>query len=211
MPGLKRHIECTPNCTKASHEEFGQYANGIWDNTPPDLDPNYMLEPQPELLLNLQIQPDLPDILLEEDIQRVEEMLYAEEANLLPHWQPPPPSQDGPQPNLERATAVAEDVPDNKDVTSINRDHYIEEFPEEYLAGATWGCCKPLFESLDEEQKREEGSRWAPFEDEDDWELAEWLIQNARQNQTDAFLKLLIVRVSSFFWTLPIYFINRQT
>ena len=54
-PGLKRHIECTPACIKASHEEFGQYANGIWDNTPLDLDPNYTPEPQPELLLNLQI------------------------------------------------------------------------------------------------------------------------------------------------------------
>ena len=208
-PGLKRHIEHTPNCTKGSHEEFGQYVNGIWDNTPPDSDPNYTLEPQPELLLNLQIQPDLLDICLEEDIQRAEEMLYAEEANLPP--QPPSPSQDGPQPNLKCATAVAEDVPDNEDVTSIDRDCYIEEFPKEYLAGATWGCCKPLFESLDEEQKREGGSHWAPFEDEDEWELAEWLIRNARQKQTDAFLKLPIVKVSSFFWTLPIYFINWQT
>jgi hypothetical protein len=33
---------------------------------------------------------------------------------------------------------------------------YIEKFPEEYLAGATWGNCKPLFDYLDEEQKREE-------------------------------------------------------
>ena len=135
-------------------------------------------------------------------------MLYAKEANLLPHWQTPPPSQDRPQPNLKHATAVAEDVPDNENVTSINRDHYIGEFPEEYLASATWGCCKPLFESLDEEQKREGGSHWAPFEDKDEWELAEWLIQNAVQKQTDTFLKLPIVRVSSFFWTSPIYFIN---
>ena len=91
---------------------------------------------------------------LEEDIQRAEEMLYAEEINLLP--QPPPLPQDGPQPNLQCATAMVEDVPDNKDV--IDGGCYMEKFPEEYLASATWGCCKALFESLDEEQKREGGS-----------------------------------------------------
>ena len=70
---------------------------------------------------------------------------------------------------------------------------YIEKFPKEYLAGATWGDCKPLYEYLDEEQKREGGSRWGPFEDEDEWQLADWLIRNVGQKQMDIFLKLPIV------------------
>jgi hypothetical protein len=52
-----------------------------------------------------------------------------------------------------------------------------------------------LYEYLDEEQKREGGSRWGPFEDEDEWQLAEWLIRNVGQKQTDIFLKLPIVSV----------------
>ncbi|KAG1883131.1 hypothetical protein F4604DRAFT_1576473 [Suillus subluteus] len=34
---------------------------------------------------------------------------------------------------------------------------------------------------------------WGPFKDEEEWQLAKWLIQNAGQNQTDQFLKLPIV------------------
>ena len=79
---------------------------------------------------------------------------------------------------------------------SEDGQRYIENFPEEYRAGATWGNCKPLYEYIEDERKREGGSRWGPFEDEDEWHLAEWLIQNVGQKQTDNFLKLPIV---SFF------------
>ena len=82
---------------------------------------------------------------------------------------------------------------------------YIENYPEEYRAGASWGQCKSLFECLDEEQKKVGGSRWGPFEDKDEWQLAEWLIRNVGQKKTDTFLKLPIV---SFFspLALSIYF-----
>ena len=55
------------------------------------------------------------------------------------------------------------DVPVNEEfnvVRDLEGDgaRYIENFSEEHLAGATWGRCKPLFESLDEEQKRVGGS-----------------------------------------------------
>ena len=47
------------------------------------------------------------------------------------------------------------------------------------------------------------GSHWGPFEDEDEWQLAEWLIRYVSQKQTDTFLKLLIV--SFFSLALSIY------
>jgi hypothetical protein len=135
----------------------------------------------------------LPDFHLEEDVQIADEMLDDQEINL-PQQCPPP--QDEPQPHPQHATV---DVPNNEEVNDGGR--YIEDFPEEYLAGATWGHCKPLFKSLDEEQKREGHSRWTPFEDEDEWQLAEWLIRNVGQKQTDNFLKLPIV---SFFSKSPL-------
>jgi hypothetical protein len=36
-------------------------------------------------------------------------------------------------------------------------------------------------------------SHWGPFENEEEWGLAEWLIRNVGQKQTDTFLKLPIV------------------
>ena len=83
------------------------------------------------------------------------------------------------------------DVPENEEV--IDGRRFIENFPEEYQAGATWGNCKPFYEFLDEEQKKEGSSCYGPFDDEDEWQLAEWLIRNVGQKQTDMFLKLPIV------------------
>ena len=178
VPGLNRHIDNAPNCKKSSHEEFGQYANSIWDEVPENLD---NMERQP--LPNLPIEPDLPDFHLEEDIQIADETFNREEPNVQLPPPPLPPQRDEPQPRPQHATLG--DIPDNE--TVIDGRHYIEKFPEEYLAGATWGNCKPLYEYLDEEQKREGGSRWAPFEDEDEWQLVEWLIRNVGQKQTDLF------------------------
>ena len=173
-PGLERHIAQTPNCKNASREKFVEYAKGIWDDIPPEQN-----QVEEEAFVNL---PDWPDFHLEEDIQMAEGMLYGEDDDLLrqppPHQSPPLP-QDEPEPN-----------PQNNDGDS---GRYIENFPEEYFAGAIWGHCKSHFENLNNEQKRVGSSCWAPFEDEDEWQLAEWLIRNVGQKQTDTFLKLPIV------------------
>lgn len=190
-PGLERHIVRTPECKKASCEKFGQYANSIWD----DILANPNHAEQQTRTPNIPDFPDsdFPDFHLDENIQTAEEMLYGEEINLPP--QPPPPPPDEPQQHGRHPTV--EDVTDEIDDGGC----YIENFPEEYLAGAIWGHCKPLFESLDDERVRDGGSCWAPFDDEDEWQLAEWLIRNVGQNQTDTFLKLPIV---SFFFLISL-------
>ena len=188
-PGLERHIAHTPECKQASHKKFSQYANSIWDDVPANI--NHVEQHwQPEPLANL---PDLPDFHLEEDIQIADETIDEQEINV-PQQHPPP--QDEPQ-NYPQHGAV--DVPHNNEVNDGGR--YVEKFPKEYLADATLGHWKPLFKSLDEEQKREGDSCWTPFKDEDEWQLAEWLIWNVGQKQTDDFLKLPIV---SFFSLSPL-------
>ena len=69
---------------------------------------------------------------------------------------------------------------------------YVEEFDPESLARATWGEGMPVFESLHLKQEQA-SSWWDPFKDEEEWELAEWLVDNLGQNQTNIFLKLPIV------------------
>lgn len=184
-PGLERHIANAPKCRKASGEKFGQYAANIWDDVLAN--PNHAEQLQPEVE-NIPDFEDFPDFQLEEDIQVAEEMLYGEENDAPQAQQLQPPPQHVPQPHAQHA---AEDVPNNEESNDGGR--FIEDYPEEYRAGATWGECKSLFESLYEEHKTVGGSRWAPFEDEDEWQLAEWLIRNVGQKQTDAFLKLPIV------------------
>jgi hypothetical protein len=95
-------------------------------------------------------------------------------------------------------TAVENAVEDAMDVDN-NSAHFIEEFPAEFGAGAVWGEGIPFFEKLREEQEKNESSRWGPFEDQDEWELARWLIKNVGQNQSDTFLNLNIVHSHLYF------------
>ena len=148
-PSLKRHIDGTLDCKKDSREEFGHYANTIWDNVPKN--PNHE---ELQALLNIPIHPDLPDFHLEEDIQLAEEALHSEENDIPPI--PPPPLHGEHQLHPQHVTV--EDVPDNED-----GGRYIENFPEENMAGMAWGQSKPLFECIDDDWKREGGSRWGPL------------------------------------------------
>jgi hypothetical protein len=136
--GLERHVLYTPNCKKASSEEFNQYANSIWDNVPAN--PNHAEQPQ---LVNVPSPnlPPLPDFDLEDDLQIAEDMLNSEEINLPP---PPPPPQE-PPPHAQGSF----EAPNNEDEN--DGGGFIEHFPKEYKAGATWGdanhCLSLLMKS----------------------------------------------------------------
>ena len=71
---------------------------------------------------------------------------------------------------------------------------WIESFPEQKQAGATFGEARHLFEVIHDEQVLCGDEIWGPFENEEEWELAKWLIKNVGHNQTEEFLKLPIVR-----------------
>lgn len=78
-----------------------------------------------------------------------------------------------------RRTTV-EDVPDEDDLTDQADHRYILACPEELRAGEPVGHGITEF-------------------DEEEWQLAEWLLKNVGQMQAEAFLKLPIVR---FFFLL---------
>jgi hypothetical protein len=67
---------------------------------------------------------------------------------------------------------------------------YIRQFPPEMLAGAALGREAPAFEKI---REGSQDDKWGPFKGQEEWELAEWLLQNVGQTQTEAFLKLPIV------------------
>jgi len=71
------------------------------------------------------------------------------------------------------------------------QNRWIEDFPGN--AGKWGDQAQSYFEKLRAEQQRQGLSPWTPFQDEEEWELALWLMLNVGQNATDKFLKLPIV------------------
>lgn len=71
-------------------------------------------------------------------------------------------------------------------------DDYIEDFPN---AGEPTGKTKRTpFEKIRKTQRKLEEEVWGPFKNEEEWDLARWLItSNVSQTKMDEFLKLPIV------------------
>ncbi|KAH7918147.1 hypothetical protein BV22DRAFT_1134820 [Leucogyrophana mollusca] len=67
---------------------------------------------------------------------------------------------------------------------------FTEEFPS--AVAAVVGTGKTVFETLQEAEIINGDTQWAPFRDEDEWELARFLMKNLGQNKIDEFLQLPI-------------------
>lgn len=90
--------------------------------------------------------------------------------------------------------ARVEDVEDEDNALT----DYVRAFPAERCSGSVCRTSRTLFEVIEDEEVLEGGSIYGPFRDEEEWELAKWLIRNVGQKQTDAFLKLPIVSRNFF-------------
>ncbi|KAJ6489418.1 hypothetical protein DFH09DRAFT_856707, partial [Mycena vulgaris] len=60
-------------------------------------------------------------------------------------------------------------------------------------AGATYGQGKTAFEMIRDEEILTGGTVLGPFRDDDEWQLAKWLIKHVGHTATDEFLKLSII------------------
>ncbi|KAF8808413.1 Zn-finger domain-containing protein [Phlegmacium glaucopus] len=184
--GLNKHICHSVNCNKAARQKWGHYATNIWDNTPGPSNIEPQLPASPPILENDELD-DMPDITVEEDVQGREHDLDNARGAQPDIITVPSPEMMPAQPQHPRATV--EDAKD-KDEESA---HYVEEFPPNLGAGAVWGEEVPFFEKIRQEQEKSKTSQWGPFDDQDEWELAQWLIRNVGQKQTDVFLNLNMI------------------
>jgi hypothetical protein len=85
------------------------------------------------------------------------------------------------------------DVDDIDDIESARsesryRRGYDDVYPVEIL-----GTGQTKFQLLQEQQRLRSESDWAPFNNQKEWDLAQWLIKNVGQKSIDEFLKLPIV------------------
>jgi hypothetical protein len=193
---LNKHIRLSVNCNKAAQKKWGSFATTIWDKDDNDI-PGHLKEAtnartglEDEELAPTGLEEEeftyMPDITLEDDLREDVANYNRIESQEDDVPLAGPPIQPA-EPECLRA-AVKEGVDDEKSSAT-----FIEEFPANRGAGAVWGEEVPFFEKLRLDQEENESSRWGPFEDQDEWELAKWLIQNVGQNQTDTFLNLNIV------------------
>ncbi|KAJ7155095.1 hypothetical protein C8R46DRAFT_1296282 [Mycena filopes] len=60
-------------------------------------------------------------------------------------------------------------------------------------AGATYGTAKTTFELIEDAEILKGGTVLGPFRDDDEWQLAKWLIKHVGHTATDEFLKLSII------------------
>ena len=81
-----------------------------------------------------------------------------------------------------------EDVPEEEEVAR----RYVEDYPG--IVAEIIKKEKTLFEQWLEAREHLRVDEWAPFEDEEEWELFRWLIKHVGQNNIDEFLKLAVVR-----------------
>ncbi|KIK19772.1 hypothetical protein PISMIDRAFT_13424 [Pisolithus microcarpus 441] len=98
---------------------------------------------------------------------------------------------DTPRPHV----AQVEDADDDEDTG--DRQNRLSRYACEYDEGPVadiLGTGQTAFENMREVQDSFGGSTYSPFEDREDWELAQWLINNVNQRATDEFLKLQVTR-----------------
>lgn len=115
---------------------------------------------------------------------------YQEEADYVPsdRWEEVGLNEGNVDELPNRRTTV-EEVEDEEAPGRYGRDYNPDEVAHPLGEGQT------VFERLREKQIEAglASKPWAPFEDEEEWDLAQWLIKEVSQTAADKFLKLAIV------------------
>jgi hypothetical protein len=137
----------------------------------------------PQPLIDIAQSPTEPEVALHE--HHVGQMMDSD--------MEPPMAEEEPDQDAERPQqATVEDIA-NED----GEDEWVHQFPEGSKAGASRERSRTLFEVIRDDQVLRGAEVLGPFESDDEWQLAKWLIKNVGHNQAEHFLKLPIVGLYS--------------
>ncbi|KIM71945.1 hypothetical protein PILCRDRAFT_16583 [Piloderma croceum F 1598] len=103
-------------------------------------------------------------------------------------------------------TAKVEEVEDKEVGT---QSHWLKDYLQP--TGTPGQSAQSYFEMVREEQKMNGNLPWAPFKDEEEWELAQWLITDVGQNATDKYLKLPIKHLPEGATIAPVIIASDKT
>jgi hypothetical protein len=185
---LNKHIRHSVNCNEAARQKWGIYSTNIWKNAPGHSEVEQDRAGFPPILEDEETV-NMPDISLDNDLLALEDDFIntiGPQPDMVPEKETPPVHHNPLHVTVEHA------------IDSDKESYYIEQFPAEFGAGAIWGEDIPFFEKVLRKQQESGSSLWGPFEDEDEWDLAKWLIRNVGQNQINSFLKLNVVSSHHF-------------
>ena len=186
---LNKHIRHSVKCNQAARQKWCTYSKDKWKDAPGPSNVDQLRPLSPPVLKDNEVA-DIRDITFEDDLLGLENDVVefgGTIANTPPVNGIPP---ELPEPQVHPPVTV-ENVNDRSNNSEFA--FFVEEFPAELGAGAVWGEDIPFFERVLHEQVEYGLSRWSPFDDQDEWELAMWLIRNVGHNQITAFLKLNVV------------------
>ena len=103
------------------------------------------------------------------------------------------PDQTGPAVQKLQASSIrhSEETDDDEDVNdkAHSQIQYRKGYPVGYAAEIL-GEGKTKFQIWQEERSLDGENEWAPFQNQKEWDLAQWLIRNVGQKSMDEFLKL---------------------
>lgn len=107
---------------------------------------------------------------------------------------PPIDLRESPAPNEHPPPSPPVDRPAKMPCVTVEEvDDEDEPFTYDHIderAGETLGRGVTFFESMQTEQQALRQPPHSPFRDEDDWELATWLVEESTQSGIDRYLKL---------------------
>jgi hypothetical protein len=170
---VQLHIQNSPKCRAAFKEEAERRLSRaeMSQQTRP-------INPAEQLELNTQTSENWDDLSEEPDTLFIPAPRRARSPDELPSEAP----------DSKRTRVTVEEV---EDEDAPRR--YAEEYPER--VADILGMGKTKFEEIREEQIQMgfENNPCAPFDDEEEWELARWLAKQVSQTATEEFLKLPIV------------------
>lgn len=90
--------------------------------------------------------------------------------------------------------------PETVDVDEVDDARSWRQYRRAYPTGYTaeiLGEGKTKFEMLQDEQNLHGDNEWAPFRNQKEWDLVQWLIRNVGQKSIDEYLKLPIASIFS--------------
>ncbi|KAF8144661.1 hypothetical protein K438DRAFT_2029075, partial [Mycena galopus ATCC 62051] len=181
--GIKKHIAHTPACRIAWAAKLGAITATNEEAYGAPAPAPAMLQSMPALHNEEEEEDELMDL----PIEIGDDFVSAPRANSPAPPQLIPPSR---RPTVE--TVIDEDDP-------RNFKRFVEGFDGDAGTplldkGKTPRRGETLFQRMHAEQATSGESRFAPFVDGDEWDLARWLSKNVNQTATDEYLKLSITK-----------------
>ncbi|KAI0071914.1 hypothetical protein K474DRAFT_1606079, partial [Panus rudis PR-1116 ss-1] len=184
LRGIRSHIQQTPHCRQQFQRREAQLLTARTGNSVNPSDSSNSS------------QDDL-DIPL--DANLITAQIYTASNSSAPDNFPDLPANDnnGVRDESEHAEHVSkrarvEEVPD-EEAGGLPKKSFIKDYPAHRRAGEILGEGKTWVDDIRE--VCEDGKKWGPFDDQDDWLLARWLLTSGlSQSKIDDFLKLNITR-----------------